>query len=264
MDGINKNKIAWNLLSKDHYNHFKKMLTENFNILNPNIVNELKDIKGKSLIHLQCNTGADTISLTRMGLKSVVGVDLADQNIFYARKLAEDFQMNNISFIESDVLKLNEIHNEKYDIVFTSEGALGWLPDLKKWAKVVYGLLKDDGFLYVYDSHPFFHIFDNEALTKQELVARYDYFNGGPDIDLPIGGYASETKYSENYWWNHSFSSLINALIEAGLTIEYIHEYDSLFWDMGNMEKIGWNLWQYPKFKNKMPMSFSLRARKSK
>jgi len=264
MNEIKKNKDAWNLLSKDHYHHFKKRLEENESILNPNIVKELGDISGKTMIHLQCNTGADTICLARMGLSKIVGVDLSDQNILYANQLKQDFQMKNVSFIESNVLTLNDIHHDKYDIVFTSEGVLGWLPDLKQWARVVKSLLKDDGYFYVYDSHPLLHIFDDEALAKKELIAKYDYFDAKADMDYPIGGYASETKHGENYWWNHSFSDIINALLEAGLSLEYVHEFDTLFWDNGGMENVGMSLWQYPEFKGKLPMSYSIKARLKK
>lgn len=261
MKEIDKNRIAWNLLSKDHYQYFKKRLEEENNLLNVHIQEELGDILGRSLIHLQCNTGADTISLARMGLKSVMGVDLSDQNIIFAKKLANDFNMTQINYIESDVLKLDQVHNCTYDIVFTSEGVLGWLPDLKQWAKVIRKLLKDDGFFYIYDSHPFLHVFDNQALEKGQLLMTYDYLNAKVDADDPIGGYASETKYSRNYWWNHSLSDIINALIDAGLEIEFLHEYDSLFWDMGGMTKIGPGLYQYPQFKNKFPMSYSIKAK---
>lgn len=261
---IEKNRIAWNMLSKDHYDYFKKRLEEEHILLNENIQRELGNISNKNLLHLQCNIGADTISLARMGLRLVTGVDLSDQNIIYANKLKEDFSMDQIQYIESDVLKLADFHFDQYDIVFTSEGVLGWLPDLKQWARVVRSMLKEDGFFYIYDSHPFLHIFDEQALQNGDLDMKYDYFNAKADKDEPIGGYASETKFSTNYWWNHSISDIVNALIEAGLVIEYIHEYDSLFWDMGKMTEISKGLYRYPKFKNKFPMSYSLKARVKK
>jgi len=260
MKEIEKNKIAWSLLSKDHYNHFKGLLTERNSLLNENITRELGSIEGKSLIHLQCNTGADTISLARLGLSKAVGVDLSDDNVFYANKLKGDFKLDNTSFIASDVLELTKVHQEKYDIVFTSEGVLGWLPDLDKWARVVKGLLKDDGYFYIYDSHPFLHIFDEESLAKGKLEPIYDYFNAPADMAYDIGGYACKTKQSENYWWNHSLSDIMNALIKQGLEIEYLHEYDTLFWNNGNMEEVQPGLFRYPKLKNKFPMSYSIKA----
>ncbi|QWB99458.1 class I SAM-dependent methyltransferase [Mycoplasmatota bacterium] len=264
MKEIEKNKIAWQKLSKDHYHHFKNRLSQEDQLLNEHIIKELGNIKNKSLIHLQCNTGADTISLSRLGLSKVVGVDLVEENIFYANQLKDDFHLKNISFIASDVLELSKIHQDQYDIVFTSEGVLGWLPDLDKWAKVVKSLLKDDGYFYIYDSHPFLHIFDEEMLAKGELKAVYDYFNAPADKAYEIGGYASKTQHSENYWWNHSLSDIINALIKQGLQIEYIHEFDTLFWNNGNMEEVKAGLFRYPQLKNKFPMSYSIKAKKIK
>lgn len=229
-------------------------------IINDNILNELGDIKDKTLIHLQCNTGADTISLTKRGLKKAVGVDLANENIFYANKLKTDFKMDNMSFIESNVLELEGKINERFDIVFTSEGVLGWLPDLKKWARVVKSLLKEDGFFYVYDSHPILHIWDEDKLKNKEFVLKYDYFNALADKGMEIGGYASEVKQGENYWWNHSLSDIVNALIEAGLSIEYLHEFDTLFWNNGGMKEVGRTLYQYEGLENKFPMSYSIKA----
>jgi len=258
---IKMNKEAWNLLSKDHYLHYKEALEKEECLLNDNIVNELGDVQNKSLIHLQCNTGADTVSLVRLGLKSAIGVDLADQNIIYANQLKNDFKMDNLSFLEANVLELDLIHKEKYDIVFTSEGVLGWLPDIKRWAQVVRSLLKDDGYFYVYDSHPFYHIFNDELLAetgKTEII--YDYFNAKADLGFSIGGYAARERYAENYWWNHSLSEIINALIEAGLVIEYLHEFDTLFWDNGNMIKVDKTNYQYPQYQGKLPLSYSIKA----
>ncbi len=262
MNEINKNKEAWNLLSKDHYFNYKKQLEENKTLLNDNIVKELGDIRFKSLIHLQCNIGQDTICLARMGLSKAVGVDLSNENIFYANKLKSDFKMERMNFIESDVLEFGDKHSEKYDIVFTSEGVLGWLPDLKKWAKVVKGLLKDDGFFYIYDSHPILHVFDDRLIAeKREFVLKYDYSNAQADLGYEIGGYATNVKHAENYWWNHSLSDIVNALIDAGLEIEYLHEFDTLFWDMGGMTHVGRSLYQYPEFRNKLPMAYSIKAK---
>ena len=261
MKEIEMNKAAWSLLSKEHYETFKKRLIEEDTLINKNILSELGDIKNKSLIHLQCNIGQDTISLLREGLKEAVGVDLSDQNIFYGNKLKNDFHISNLELIEANVLDFDKAHDKLYDIVFTSEGVLGWLPDLKRWAEVVSNLLKEDGFFYVYDSHPFFHIFDEELLAdKQELKIKYDYFDAKADKCMDIGGYACETKHGENYWWNHSMSDVINALIEAGLEIKYFHEFDTLFWNNGNMVQIDKSLYQYPKLIKKLPMSYSIKA----
>jgi len=135
MKEIESNKHAWGQISEDHYSHFKKTLLDGSHRLNKYIQSNLGDLSGKKIIHLQCKTGADTILLARMGA-SAVGVDLVPDNILYAQKLANDLGVSNVSFIESDIMEFMDKHNEKYDIVFVSEGAIGWLPDLIKWAKL--------------------------------------------------------------------------------------------------------------------------------
>jgi hypothetical protein len=157
---------------------------------------------------------------------------------------------------------LADIHDEKYDIVFTSEGVLGWLPDLQVWARTVRKLLRDDGFLYVFDSHPFYLSFDESKLDKQIYEIKYPYFGKTPDIEDTIGGYASEVKHGvKAYFWMHPISELINSLANAGLHIEFFNEYSENFFDSGNMkpsEKTG--LYQYEYNIDKYPMSYSLKA----
>ncbi len=170
---IEANKKSWGTLSKDHYETFKAKLLADETTLSPTQIEELGEISGQNLIHLQCNTGADTISLARMGAK-VTSVDLVPENIHYARQLALDCGVTEARFIEANVLDIMDQHHEKYDIVFTTEGVLCWLPDLYLWARNVRHLMADDGFLYVLDSHPFFMSWDEAALP--ELVVKYPYF----------------------------------------------------------------------------------------
>ena len=125
MKEIESNKHAWSQISEDHYFTFKKSLLKGRHRLNTYIKSELGDLSGKRIIHLQCNTGADTILLAKMGA-SAVGVDLVPDNIFYAKKLAGDLGVKNIEFITSDIMEFMEKHNEKYDVVFVSEGG-AWL-----------------------------------------------------------------------------------------------------------------------------------------
>lgn len=253
-------KLGVNYLKK-HYEKFLEQLKNEKSNLNDYILEQLGDIRGKKVIHLQCNTGHDTILLAKLGA-TVTGVDLAEDNIYYAKKMAKELGYENINFIASDVLKLTDIHNEKYDIVFTSEGVLGWLPDLTKWAKVVKTLLNDNGFFYIFDSHPFYMTMDETKLDKGIFDMKYPYFGGQPDIEDTIGGYAAEPKENvEAYFWTHKISDIINPLIREGLQIEYFNEYLENFWNPGNMkksEKEG--LFEYEFNKDLLPMSYSLKA----
>lgn len=261
MKEIESNKDAWGRISKEHYNHFKELLKKNSVHFNYYIQQELGNLTGKKVIHLQCNTGADTLLLAKTA-ESVTGVDLVPDNIYFAKKLAEDLNYTNVTFIESDIMKLADIHKEKYDVIFTSEGAIGWLPDLKVWAKTIRDLLKDDGYLYVFDSHPFYLIFDESKLDREVFEVMYPYFDKTADESDSIGGYACEAKKGvKAYFWMYSVSEIINCLTRAGLHIEFFNEFPENFFDSGNMEaseKVG--LYKYEYNKKQYPMSFSLKA----
>jgi len=253
------NRDSWNLLAKDHYENFKQKLSLRKSLLNPVIEQELGDITGKTLMHLQCNTGADTLSLARLGAK-VSGVDLAPDNVKYAQKMFKDFGTEG-HFYESNVLTFSETHHQKYDIVFTSEGAIIWLPDFKAWAKTVRRLMKEDGVFYVNEMHPTFLMLDEEALPKGEIKLKYPYFNREVAAEDSIGGYAAEPRKGETYSWMYSISDVVNALIEAGLQIEFIHEFDDLCYNLGGMiqnPKTG--QFFYPNLLGKFPFMFSIKA----
>ncbi len=256
---INANRDSWAMLAKDHYKAFRSILMANESTLSQTQMQELGNIKGKKLIHLQCNTGADTISLARMGA-AVTGVDLVPENIHYARKLAIDCGIDDARFIESNVLEIMEKHDEKYDIVYTTEGVLGWLPDLFLWARNVRHLLADDGFLYVLDGHPFFMAWDEEKLP--DLVVKYPYFKKSADRGEWIGGYASQSKEAVNYSWMYTIGEIINALGQAGLHIEWFHEFDWLYYRLSEMKqkKDENGNWAFPNLQGQLPFTFSLKA----
>lgn len=108
---IESNKQAWGKISEEHYHYFKALLSDDDLHLNHYIQEELGDISGKEIIHLQCNTGADTLILAKTA-KSVVGVDLVPDNIFFANKLAGDLNFKNVKFIEADIMNLSKFMME--------------------------------------------------------------------------------------------------------------------------------------------------------
>ena len=259
MKEIDANKKAWGRLAEHQYEWFKKQLQERQSLLSGTIENELGDIAGKKIIHLQCNTGADSISLARKGAV-VTGVDLAPENIFYAEKLARELNVPDINFIESDIMELMQNHHEQYDIVFTSEGAIGWLPDLDKWGETVRHLLRKNGFFYISEIHPFFLMFDEAKMKNNETVIAYPYFGKVPEHEVTIGSYTSFPQRGDNYFWMYTVSDIINALAKNGLTIEYFNEFDHLCYDLDGMEKVAEGNYHYPFFDKKMPFMFSLKA----
>jgi SAM-dependent methyltransferase len=176
--------------------------------------------------------------------------------------MAEELGYENTDFIACDVLEIADKLNEKYDMVFTSEGVLGWLPDLDKWAQNVRACLKDDGVFYIFDSHPFYMMLDESKLEKEEYFVKYPYFGKQPDVDDTIGGYASEPVGGvKAYFWMHTVSEIINSLIGAGLHIVFFNEYTFNFFDSGGMSPSkAEGLWEYPYNEDKYPMSYSLMA----
>jgi len=192
---------------------------------------------------------------------SAVGVDLVPENISYAKKLAADVGVTNASFIESDIMDFMDKHNEKYDVVFVSEGAVGWLPDMAKWGQTIRHLLKDDGFVYIFEGHPFMLMFDESKLNDGVTEIKYPYFKKDPDVDNSIGGYASEVKEGvETFFWMYKVSDVLNSLISAGLHVEFFHEFQENFYDLGGGKRVDGNLYNFDYNKGLFPMSFSLKA----
>jgi SAM-dependent methyltransferase len=258
-DYIKANKKSWGSIAEAHYHTFRNRLSKEESTLSRIQREESGDIRGKSLIHLQCNTGADTVSLARMGAR-ITGVDLAPENIQFARKLAVECGFHEALFIEANVLELMQTHDRKYDIVYTTEGVLCWLPDLELWARNVRHLMKDDGFLYLLDSHPFFMLWDEDKLP--ELSVKYPYFQKTADKDEWTGGYACEPRKAVNYSWMYTVGELINALSKAGLHIEWFHEFDGLYYRLAGekQERDGNGHWVFPEHRGKLPFTFSLKA----
>lgn len=257
---IESNKNAWATLAKTHYNTYYKLIKTGNLTLNPLVEKELGDIKGKKVLHLQCNTGADTIYLAQKGA-IITGVDIVEENIHYAKKLAK---LANVEarFIASDILTLLDIHQETYDIIMTTDGVLGWIPDLNEWGKIVKTLLKPEGFVYIHDSHPFMMIFDEKALDNGTLIPKYPYFDLTPDKDDFIGGYASNAKPAENYYWGHAIETILNGLINNDLYLTYFKEHPRCVPGMGGCKKDDQHLSYYPQLDGKLPLVFSLKAKK--
>lgn len=260
---IESNREAWGKLAEDHYHHYYDKLKKEEHHFNYHIQQELGSLSDKHVIHLQCNIGADTLLLARQA-EWVTGVDFVPDNVLYAKKLAEDFDCLNVDFIESDISELVNFHKDTYDVVFSSEGVLGWLPDLMKWAKTIKELLREDGYLYLFDSHPFYLMLDEDKLRDGCFEIKYPYFEKSPDVEDTIGGYASDLKNGvKAYFWMHTMADIINALTAAGMQGDIVNEYSENFFDSGGMspsKKAG--LYEYPHNRNRYPMSFSLRASK--
>ena len=189
--------------------------------LNEIELNLLGNIKGKTILHLQCHFGQDSISLSRLGA-DVTGVDLSDKAIESAKQIAKDTN-SDAKFICCDIYDLPKHLEEKFDLVFTSYGTIGWLPDLDKWAKIISKFLKPGGQFVFVEFHPLVWMFDDNF----EKIA-YRYFNSGAIIETENGTYADKNAdINQSYvMWNHGLGEVINNLIGNGLQINSLDEFD--------------------------------------
>ncbi|RLD85180.1 MAG: SAM-dependent methyltransferase [Bacteroidetes bacterium] len=220
----------------------------------------LGDITDKSILHLQCHFGQDTISLDRMGAK-VTGIDLSNEATDQAKLLAEKSN-SEADFICCDIYDLPNHLDKQFDIVFTSYGTIGWLPNLNKWAQIISKYLKPGGMFVFAEFHPVVWMFD-ENLEK----IKYSYFNSGAIIETETGTYANKDANIEAEFitWNHSISEVVNSLISNGLEINSLDEYNYSPYDCFNKTiEISPNKFRIKHLKNKIPMVYSIVATKKR
>ena len=225
---------------------------------------ELGDVSGKSLLHLQCHFGLDTLSWARLGAR-VTGVDFSPQAINLARSLAQEMALE-ACFICSDIYALPEMLSQRFDLVYTSYGVLTWLPDLAGWAEVVAHFLEPGGTFYIAEIHPFAMVF-SDAEDATDLEVFYPYFPTPEPMRFEQeGSYAApgeETAQRVTYEWAYPIGAVVDALIGAGLRIDFLHEFPFMCFQMYpflEVDEAG--RWWLPGKKETIPMTFSLQATK--
>ncbi len=233
--------------------------------LKPVELEEVGDVRGKSLLHLQCHFGLDTLSWAREG-SLVTGVDFSEVAIETARALAAETGIES-RFVESDVYALPDRLEGQFDIVFTSYGALGWLPDLERWAQVVADFVRPGGFFYIVEFHPFGWVFD-DAPDLDDFHVRYPYFRSTEPLRFEDEGtYADREALVQNrvtYYWPYPISDVVTSLIDAGLRIEFLHEFPFggfKVWPF--MEEMEDGTVRLTKHEGQVPLLFSIKATKA-
>ena len=221
---------------------------------------ELGAVEGKSLLHLQCHFGMDTLSWARLGA-DVTGVDFSPKAISLAKEISRKIGID-ARFICSNIYDLPDKLQDQFDVVFTSYGVLCWLNDLKKWGELISSYLKPGGVFYIAEFHPVMYMFKNDSSTK-ELEIAYSYFHNDKPIKFdPDTAYADKTKTTHHfsYEWSHSISDIVNSLIGSGMEIQYIHEFPYCSFDyFPFMKKCGDGWWKIDG-DIEIPMMFSLKA----
>jgi SAM-dependent methyltransferase len=217
---------------------------------------EIGEVRGLDLLHLQCHFGQDTLSWTRLGAR-VTGLDLSTVAIQTAQALAQELSLP-AHFVATDLYQAPEHLTGQFDLVFTSYGTIGWLPDLTRWAQVIRHFLKPGGRFYLVEFHPLLWLFDDDFTRLT-----YDYFNTGPIVQTSTRSYASgEHEPLAEYTWNHPISEVLGALLKTGLQLEFFHEHPfspyKIFPDMKEVGKDRYVLAQAPA---QLPYLYSLACR---
>ena len=225
---------------------------------------ELGNVSGKSMLHLQCHFGMDTMAWARRGAITT-GVDFSPKAIELARSLSDELQIPT-TFVCANIYDLPSKLTGSFDIVFTSYGILHYLPDLQGWAKIIAHFLKSGGIFYIVEDHPTFRIFRSKPEGEFRAERPY-FFDPEPEKYVGKASYAvdDEAKTTTQYIWNHNMGEIINSLIQAGLHIDYLREFPfaarAKFPHMVQGED-GW--WRLPERHQTIPFLFSLQAHKPK
>lgn len=260
-DYIEVNRLAWNKKLDIHIeSEFYDLdgFVSGNDSLNSIELDLLGDISNKSILHLQCHFGQDSMSMSRRGAK-VTGMDLSDKSIAFAKDLASRLSLDT-RFVCCDLYELPKHLDGTFDIVFTSYGTIGWLPDLNKWAEVISKFMHKGSRFVMAEFHPFVWMYDDNF----ENVS-YNYFKDEPIIESSTSYADKEAVIShKRISWNHCLSETIGSLLENDLELLQFKEYDYSPYDcLNDMIKIDERKYRIKKFGNKLPLVYALEMIKS-
>jgi len=259
------NRSHWNELTPVHKNSAFYDLPgflAGRNVLDPVARDALGDVREKSLLHLQCHFGLDTMSWARMGAR-VTGVDFSEEAISVAEGIAHQAGLaGRARFILSDVLELNSVLDETFDLVFTSHGTVTWLNDIRRWAAVVAAHLKPDGMFYFLDNHPTGLLFETRDDSPPRLY--FDYYHSAEPLE-----FTNETDYADPCYqskgktraWIWSIEDIFGALEECGLAISDVREYPfNVYEQFRSMRRDGQGYWRLPEGWPSLPLMLGFKA----
>ncbi len=247
-----QNRRLWDEIADVHFNHPDYRVREflaGWNSLKPIERRLLGDVRGKSLLHLFCQFGLDTLSWARLGAE-VTGVDISGRSIELAHELTRQTGLK-AEFVRSDVVELTGKIDRTFDIVFQSYGTHHWVGGLDRWARVVAHHLKPGGTFLMVDIHPIATVYLQGVSYFEREAKRYN------DPDYADKDYVPS---EESVEWQHSLGEIVTAVIAAGLRVERLEESDGLCYRYGDdwIEREGY--WYPPEGAPKYPMLFALVA----
>jgi SAM-dependent methyltransferase len=234
--------------------------------IRPYEIEMIGDVTGKTLLHLQCHFGIDTLSWARLGAR-VTGADLSPAAIELARSLAVELGFPDARFVQSDLYGLPDALDGPFDVVYTSRGVLGWLPDIRAWARVVAHFLAPGGTFFITEAHPIVNVFENEGVAPGELQLTYPYWEHAEPLTFEVkGSYAdpdADVRDQVEHSWDHGLGEIVSALIDAGLLITALVEHPFLDWKVDFLVEHETGKWRLPPgAAGELPLMFSLVATK--
>lgn len=223
---------------------------------------ELGPVAGLRLLHLQCHFGLDTLALAQRGA-IVTGLDFSAPAIEVARGLAAELNLE-ARFVQSDIYDARAVLEGQFDVVYTSWGTICWLPDIAAWAREIASLLRPGGLFYFVDVHPAAMVFGDEVPTENGRPGWFvPYFHQRVLALINPTDYADPTAVianSQTHEFVHPVASVVQALIDAGLRLEMLHEHAGVAWKaFACLVEVPGGLWSFPD-KPWLPLSYSLRV----
>lgn len=264
MEYIRTNKEAWEEAFENRINNFgekthERLLSDEFlPFISQSMKTEIQELnlQGKSIAQFCCNNGRELLALSKLGIASGVGFDIAENIINQAKHIAKEVNVSNCEFVSCNILDIPDEYNEKFDLIFFTIGAITWFQDLTLLFSKVEKCLKPGGKVLINDFHPIEnmlalpgeHDFDMENLNR--FV--YSYFRDEPWIETNGMSYISGEYPSKTFTsFSHTLSSIINSLSKNGLKTVLLNEYE---FDIGLTD-----VYDY----KGIPLSFSLIAEKN-
>jgi 2-polyprenyl-3-methyl-5-hydroxy-6-metoxy-1,4-benzoquinol methylase len=238
-DPLRANRELWDAWTKIHvasafYDVESFRTGERAIRLKDNELDEIGPVEGRALLHLQCHFGLDTLSWARLGA-TVTGADFSEEGIAAARTLAADLAIP-ATFVVSNLYDLPEALDGQFDIVYTSGGVLGWLPDIDGWARVAAHFVRPGGFFYVNEIHPVANALENEGSRRASFVSLYPYWSHAEPLRFVTKGSYADPDAPDRGLGRVRLGPLareiVSALVEAGLRIEFLHEFDFVNWKL--------------------------------
>lgn len=192
------------------------------------------NLAGKTIVQFNCNNGREMMSAIQLGASRGYGFDFSSEFIKQANTINESVNLP-IEFVETNIYDIPASYDGIGDVLLATSGALCWMPDLTRYFDAARRVLRPGGSLVVYETHPFLEMFklDRDRGPDEELFMHYPYFLSAPVESHSGLDYYSNQIYGKEvvYWYHHTLSSVLQAIIDTGFTIsrftEFEHDIDS-------------------------------------